>query len=569
MAIPGSSSPRSTLIVASLLSTLVLAALLALQAVAAAQYHRATAEGVLQDYASAAADELAQRISQDFEYYGFYPIFRILAGLDAGRPGSPLPDSTSVWQGASEYERRALQGLRGLFRLDLATGSLVASHPAVEDPALEWLADTIPIHASELYQSDWRSAVLVRPGGGQEIFVYSLHGVNDDTPVSAYGCELHPDSTRALLRASVRREPLLAPSLLRGIDAESLMVVQLVDATGQPLYASHADSSATDTFAAVAAADPRLGGISAQVTLRSPVAHRLIIGGLPKSRLPFILGLLSLAAALIVIALLQLRREQELARLRTEFVSNVSHELRTPLAQIRMFAETLLLGRVRSQHERQRSLEIIDKEARRLTHLVDNVLQFSRAERHATTLTPEPTRLASLIRDVLDTFTPATDPGEVQFRVELDETVEADVDRGAVQQMVLNLLDNAVKYGPGKQTVGIGLEAHGDSVRIRVDDQGPGIPQADRERVWQRFARLERERKSTTAGTGIGLSVVRDLATLHHGTTWAEEAPRGGARFVIELPNGRRSAPTPAGEPETSQAPGRIDEIRTGVRIQP
>src|SRR5206468_1637555 len=112
------------------------------------------------------------------------------------------------------------------------------------------------------------------------------------------------------------------------------------------------------------------------------------LGGLPQSRLPLLLGALGLTAGLIVTALVQLRREYELARLRTDFVSGVSHELRTPLAQIRMFSETLLLGRVRSEEEGRRSLEIIDQEARRLTHLVENLLHFSRSERQVTRLSP-------------------------------------------------------------------------------------------------------------------------------------------------------------------------------------
>src|SRR5205823_8566778 len=108
----------------------------------------------------------------------------------------------------------------------------------------------------------------------------------------------------------------------------------------------------------------------------------------PRSRLPLLAGLTVLTAALVLIAIVQLRREHELSRLRADFVSGVSHELRTPLAQIRMFSETLLLGRVRSDDERVRSLEIIDQEARRLTHLVENLLHFSRSERRLTRLAP-------------------------------------------------------------------------------------------------------------------------------------------------------------------------------------
>src|SRR5256885_11553687 len=118
------------------------------------------------------------------------------------------------------------------------------------------------------------------------------------------------------------------------------------------------------------------------------MAPKLVIGGMPRSNVPMLLSLLALTAGLVVAALLQLRREYELSQLRADFVSGVSHELRTPLAQIRMFSETLLLGRVRSDEERERSLGIIDQEARRLTHLVENLLHFSRSERRLTRPSP-------------------------------------------------------------------------------------------------------------------------------------------------------------------------------------
>ena len=110
--------------------------------------------------------------------------------------------------------------------------------------------------------------------------------------------------------------------------------------------------------------------------------------------------------------------------------------------------------------------------------------------------------------------------------------------------MLLNLLDNAVKYGPDGQTVTVGCQA-GDPGRVRVyvSDQGPGVPEADRERVWERFWRLERDRGSAIAGTGIGLSVVRELAALHGGRSWVEQGSQGGCRFVIELPTASATSP--------------------------
>ena len=245
-----------------------------------------------------------------------------------------------------------------------------------------------------------------------------------------------------------------------------------------------------------------------------------------------------MTAGLIVAALLQFRREQELDRLRSEFVSNISHELRTPLAQIRMFAETLLLGRIRSDDEHQRSLSIIDKETRRLAHLVDNLLLFSRSERSTVTLERQKIALQPLLGEVVDSFMPLAAAQQCTVSLTADPLV-LQADPGAVRQIVLNLLDNAVKYGPSGQRIELKAELQDGKARIMVEDEGPGIPEPDRAKAWERFGRLERERKSSVAGAGIGLAVVSELTELHNGRAWVESSPSGGARFIIELPGAR------------------------------
>jgi len=315
--------------------------------------------------------------------------------------------------------------------------------------------------------------------------------------------------------------------------------VIITDRYGVELYRSAVQY--TSPFTARDTIGTDMGDLYAQATLRAEVADQLIIGGIPRSRLPLILGLLGLTAILIGTALVQLRREYELARLRTDFISGVSHELRTPLAQIRMFSETLVLGRVRSDEERRRSLAIIDQEARRLTHLVENLLHFSRSERQTAHIAPEPTALAPLVQEVIDGFAPLAATHGARVSASVPEDLIVPADPGAVRQMLLNLLDNAVKYGPAGQEVRIGAARDNGAARLWVEDGGPGIPRADRERVWERFWRLERDRGSAVAGSGIGLAVVRELAVLHHGRAWIDDpAAQGdgsvGTRVVIELP---------------------------------
>jgi signal transduction histidine kinase len=286
--------------------------------------------------------------------------------------------------------------------------------------------------------------------------------------------------------------------------------------------------------------------------MRPAFASRIAVGSWTWNRSQFVLGLITLSAGLVIVSLLQLHRERQLARVKSELVSGVSHELRTPLAQIRMFAEMLRLGWVRSDDERQRSVAIIDQEARRLAHLVENILQFSRAERSAPRVSLETLELTTLVDEVVDSFAPLAGSRGVTVRTSHTGHAIALADRDALRQVLLNLLDNAVKYGPLGQTVTITLRRVGDRARIMVDDEGPGIPAEDRDRVWEPYQRLDSAVAAAVAGSGIGLSVVAQLVSLHNGRAWIDSAPGKGARFVIELPaTVRREPGTGNGEPNT------------------
>ena len=220
----------------------------------------------------------------------------------------------------------------------------------------------------------------------------------------------------------------------------------------------------------------------------------------------------------------------------------MSHELRTPLSQILLFAETLNLGRVRTQEERDTATGVIVQEGRRLMHLVENILHFSRAERRMTRLGPEPLDLNQSVQEIVADWLPLASATDVRIRTDFAPDVHAVADRSALRQMLLNLLDNAVKYGAHPQTVTVGTAQRGERVRIWIDDEGQGIPAHERERVWSSFYRLAQHANSSVAGSGIGLYVVRELARLHGGDAWIEDAPGGGARLVVELHAAARAA---------------------------
>ena len=196
----------------------------------------------------------------------------------------------------------------------------------------------------------------------------------------------------------------------------------------------------------------------------------------------------------------------------------------------------LHLGKLRTDDERERSAGIIDQEARRLTYLVENVLNFSRAEKGTNRVSPEAAEIDQEIQESLDLFAPLARARGMTIRPSLGINSIVSVDRNALRQILLNLLDNAAKYGPSGQTITVGSQVVGDRARIWVEDEGPGIPREDRVRVWEPYVRLNRDAESSTGGSGIGLSVVRELVVLHGGRTRAESAPGGGARVVVELP---------------------------------
>ena len=291
---------------------------------------------------------------------------------------------------------------------------------------------------------------------------------------------------------------------------------------------------------------------------------RLGGGLIPSSRIPVWVGLLLLTGVLTAIIIRNIQREHELARLRADFTAGVSHELRTPLAQILLFGETLTLGRTRSELERTRAAEVIVREARRLMQLVENTLQFSRADRPVVGLSPERMQLAPAIRDVIAGFEPLAAARDVEIISDLEENSTAMVDRAALRQMLINLLDNALKYGPRAQTIRISLSAPEQKVvlnaailaskqasvrhvvRITVEDEGPGIRGSDNEDIWVAFVRGKNGSNGTATGTGLGLAVVRELATRHGGSAWVEPGPGGrGSRFVLELPAAAQQATVP------------------------
>jgi signal transduction histidine kinase len=561
------------LLAALLVATVALAALFAYEAHQAVRAHRATAERAVRDYAALSAWEMvagtavradsilaaAVRPASETKAVSPYeelPPPALLAASAARLPACPDPSRPSR-----------------IFRLRLRDGAMAlapiegAARSSGTSALTRWVADTVAAHARATYQAGARYALIVGAGRWSEVsVVYGVRDAQFGAPLAAYGAI----TCTAALGAPLFAAAAAPVPVRRGeppLPDDSLVALVVHTPDGRTLWRSAAE----DLDAS--AAQSRVGPLTLRGALRPSALARLAPPPAPASRLPLLGGLLALTALLAVAALLLLRREQELARLRADFTSSVSHELRTPLAQILLFGETLSMDRVRSDAERRLAADTIVQETRRLIHMVENVLHFARAERGLETPALRALPIAPLVHDAVRAFAPlAESAGSALELVASDDAASALVDPAALRQMLLNLLDNAVKYGTPGQTVRVSVVRAGTRVLVQVDDQGPGVPRRDRERVWAAFERLSRG--DARGGSGIGLAVVRELIALHHGEAWVEDAPGGGARFIVALP----ALDTPGGPPrfhdggldtaERHPSPAsRTETVRTGSGV--
>jgi signal transduction histidine kinase len=333
----------------------------------------------------------------------------------------------------------------------------------------------------------------------------------------------------------LRSQPVLPTTLTRGLRMDSILAVRVSDFSREIIYAS--DARVSERYAVADSLDARQGGLRFDVAINPAAADRLIIGGLPRSRLPEVFATALVAVGLLGLLLYQFRRQEELGRLRDDFVSGVSHELRTPLAQIRLLAELLRLGKVPNEERKERSLRIIDEEARRLSFLVDSILSFTHSQRGQ--LSPVSTDVAAEISEIVAGFEPLAQARDVRLTTRLERGIVADVDRGALRQVLLNLLDNAVRYGPPQQRVTITTTSAGNTWTLEVADEGPGIPADESEQIFAPYYRMKRDAGGAVGGTGIGLAVVRRLVQQHGGRVHVAPAygdGATGARFVVTLP---------------------------------
>jgi two-component system sensor histidine kinase SenX3 len=289
---------------------------------------------------------------------------------------------------------------------------------------------------------------------------------------------------------------------------------------GDALVEEAIDDMADEVIAGRAAVPPRT------VELYGPPARTLVLSAIVLERNAVDLG------AIVVIDDVTERRRLEAVR--RDFVANISHELKTPIGALGLLAETLLAED--DPGVASRLAERMHHEAFRVGRTIDDLLELSRIE-VATDLEQATVPLSVIVTEAVDRVQEAAD----QHRIELDvaslaSRLTVSGDRRQLVSAVFNLLDNAVKYSDAGSTVRVRAKTDGRWIELSVEDDGVGIPDRDRERVFERFYRVDRARSRDTGGTGLGLAIVRHIATNHAGEVWVDSHEGEGSTFTLRLP---------------------------------
>jgi two-component system phosphate regulon sensor histidine kinase PhoR len=286
----------------------------------------------------------------------------------------------------------------------------------------------------------------------------------------------------------------------------------------------------------------------ASIFVLTPVIALVVVGILVlafgRESVDTTFGVLILAFCTAVFAggfflLVSLKRASDLSQLQLDFLSKVSHEFKTPLTSIRMFTETLSEGKRLTPEQRTHCLHMLARETGRLDTMIGRLLDFGRMEAGRMSYHRQPESVDSVLRETLLAF----EPIRLRDGVRLETVVDTDLpeilaDRAMLSQALLNLLQNAVKYGGTEKQVHLECHRENGRVAFSVTDNGPGIPRRERRRIFERFYRIDDRLSRRQEGSGLGLAIVRHVAQAHGGRVRVRNREMGGAEFSILVPAG-------------------------------
>jgi two-component system phosphate regulon sensor histidine kinase PhoR len=240
----------------------------------------------------------------------------------------------------------------------------------------------------------------------------------------------------------------------------------------------------------------------------------------------------------VLVVLHDVTQLRKLESVRRDFVANVSHELRTPITSIKGFVETLLDGALAQPDDARRFLEIVAVQTDRLGAIIEDLLMLSRIEQEAekAEIALEPGRIRPVMDAAAAVCQIKAQEKQIRLEVDCDDALQATINPPLLEQALVNLIDNAVKYSAAGQTVRLAAEAADDEVQIHVRDCGCGIPREHLPRIFERFYRVDKARSRKLGGTGLGLAIVKHIAQSHGGRATVESALGQGSTFTLHLP---------------------------------
>ncbi len=380
--------------------------------------------------------------------------------------------------------------------------------------------------------------ILVSDGGGDAVVVaYAIRWRPPPENTSVYGFRSCLDrGGESLFRVAMLGRPALPPALTGGLAPDSVHTALVELDGGATLWSGPVAGAEHPEDTASLALWPPFEAMTLRIALR-PVMRPILVPEAGGGRLGLTFTLFALNGILLLAALVQMRRERQLVRLREGFLSAVSHELRTPLQQMLLYGDLLQMGGLRSAEERERAVEVVVRETHRLIHLVENVLRFRPGVHRAEPARAEdPYPFDPFVASVVEEFRPLAESRRVTLSLDPGSRLDTDWRRDSVRRVLLNLLDNAVKYGPARGTVTVRTRAHEGALCLEVDDEGSGVPDREAERVFEPYVRGTLHAEGETGGTGIGLAIVRDLVRAAGGRVRIGRAGSGGASVLVKVP---------------------------------